>query len=869
MKKKDYKPPKWITVFLHWVCPSPDREIILGDLLELYDRKVDKHGKSNANFYLLKSALSLLFYRPRKTHKPAYTRSRIGYHYIKVGLRNLRNQKVYSFINVFGLSTSIALALIILIFIIDEVKYESHHENRDSIYKVLQHWDFGTFQVTDQSTSPALGPDLKARYAEIDQVARVWRWKKPLIAQGNNYFYEDKFAFADPSLFDLFTIDFLYGGPSSKPYTVVLTEKAAKKYFGDVDPLGTTLLFYDNADSKQINNKAFQGNQFELVVTGVMKNPPGNSEINFDFLASYATFGTTYDNERWSGGPNTFLKIPSRLQAANLEQKLPQYIEDHLGSNLKEAGQSSRLMIMPLTQLREYFYGGNLFIGILTALMLVILFLGCINFMNLVTAQAVRRAKEIGVRKVSGAVRSQLILQFLSESIIMAFISLPIAIGLATLVLPTFNQLVGKNLAFNFLENGFLILGTASIVLITGLMAGSYPAFYMSRFKPEHALSGQKLPQRKNGFIKSLIVIQFSISIFLMVSVMVLNQQLNYSSSKDLGFNKEQILILSHWNKESVEKNFQTFKNKVLQDPDVQSVSVTAHFPGYAASNHPVQQEGKEKIYLKSLQGDFDFMKTFGFQLIEGRDFSEDIQSDRTEAVIVNEAALEVMGWNSPKEAINEFITNDKKVIGVVKDFHVFSTREKIAPTIIEFPSEDWNNFFVAIKLSSQSINNTIADIENTWKSFFPEKPMKYMFLDGYFQKHYEFENMARNIFSVVTIITLSLAAMGLFGMSTFAVERRTKEIGIRKVLGSNVSSIVGLISREFLMLIILANIIGLPLAYLAMNEFLKAYAYRIQLEVPVFLVAGTLSLAIAFFSVGIQASRAGRINPVRSLKYE
>jgi putative ABC transport system permease protein len=798
--------------------------------------------------------------------------------YLKIALRNLFKHKLYSLINVSGLALGIAGSTLMLLFILDELSYERHHEKAERIYAVFNRWNFGNYEATGETIAPAMAPALKDEYPEIAAAVRCWRWSRPLIICNDKRFYEERFVFADPEVFKVLTFSFISGNAETalrEPYSVVLTATAAKKYFGEENPLGKRISFWDNADASVLRSRAFNGNAFDLAVTGVVEDFPYNSSLEFDFLASFSTFGDTYQKEMWSTGPVTYLLLNEGASANALAAKLPTFVEKHIGSELQRAGQQAGLFLVPLKEIHRYFFGGTAYIFALAALAVLILVIGSINFMNLATARSAHRAREVGVRKVVGAGRRQLILQFLGESTVMAFAALPIALVLVEFALPQFNAMTEKRLTLDFAQNAPLLFGLLAMIFLTGIIAGSYPAIFLSKLQADSVLKGSFAPGKRSRIYRVLTVFQFAVAVILLIAVAVLQEQMEYARTKNLGFDKDQLVVIPNWRTEFIQKNYAAFRNTVLQNPRIIGATVTAHYPGYAASSETYTLAGaEEKIRFDAQWGDHDFLKTFGFNLIAGRDFSRARQTDADEAVIINETAVQRLGWTSPEEALGKRLNENVTIIGVVKDFHIFSLHQQIAPAAIRLVPADrlpewWNNYFVALKIQTEHVSQTIDELKRTWEAFFPSRPFVYSFLDDQFARFYQAEQIAGKMVRLFSILAIVIACLGLFGLAAYSTERRTKEIGIRKVLGSSVANIVTLLSKEFVKLVLLANLIAWPMAYFALNQFLQVYAYRTSINLFTFIMVGAATFIIALLTVSTQAIKAAVNNPVKALRYE
>ncbi len=798
--------------------------------------------------------------------------------YLKIALRNLRKHKLYSLINIAGLALGIAGSVLMLLFILDELSYECGHEKAAQIYAVFNRWNFGNYETTGETIAPAMGAALREEYPEIAAAVRCWRWSKPLIIHHDKRFYEERFVFADPEVFEVFTFSFVEGNAQTalrEPYSAVLTAAAAKKYFGEESPLGKRISFWDTADASVLRSRAFNGNAFDLTVTGVVRDSPFNSSLEFDFLASFTTFGDTYQKEVWSTGPVTYLLLNEGASPKQLEEKFPAFVEKHIGGELKSAGQEANLFLVPLKEIRQFFFGGMTYLIALAALALLVLIIGCINFMNLATARSVHRAREVGLRKVVGAGRSQLVLQFLGEATVMAFVALPVALVLVEFALPEFNTMTGKRLALDIFNNAPLALGLIGMIFLTGVIAGSYPAFFLSKFQAETILRGSFASGKRSRIYRILVVFQFSVAIVLLMAASVLQEQMEYARTKNLGFDKDQIVVIPNWRTEFVQKNYAAFRNTVLQNPRIVGATVTAQYPGYAASNEQFIPEGMtDKIRVDVEWGDHDFIGTFGFQLIAGRAFSRSHQADADEAIVINESAAKRFGWSSPAEAIGKRVSENVTIVGVVKDFHIFSLHQQIGPAAIRLVPADhlpewWNNYFVALKIQPDQVAQSIDELKGVWESFFPDRPFVYSFLDDQFARFYEAEQIVGRLTGIFSILTIIIACSGLFGLAAYAAERRTKEIGIRKVLGSPVANIVTLLSKEFVKLVLIANVIAWPVAYFALNQFLQIYAYRTSISLFTFAVIGGATFVIALLTVGAHAIKAALANPVEALRYE
>lgn len=870
-------PPSLATRLLLWlVAVRPDE--MAADLDELFAARVQKVGLRWAQWRYWQDVLSICVRRRFRQRRPApfshgYAQAQgpiMLNTYIRLALRQARRHKLYTLISITSLAFGIAGSLVIMLFVADELGREAHHEKAERIYGAHQWWDFGNYKVRDTALAPATAPALKASFPEIEETVRLWRWSQPLIHHGDKSFYEDRFVFADASVFEVFTVPFLMGDAETalqEPYSVVLTPEAARKYFGDANPIGQQLTFWDNASANVAANRAFNGRSFALTVTGVVERPPLNATLQFDFLASFSTFGDAYEQESWRSGPRTYLLLHEGAEVEPLAAKLPDFVATYIGTRLHEAEQQSWMELVSLTEVQRPIFLFLLVLGVLACCLLTI---GCINFMNLITARALDRAREVGLRKVVGAHRPQLIRQFLTEALLMALLALPVAVGVVALALPTVNALVDRALALDQFLNPLVAFGVVAVVLGAGLAAGSYPALYLSRFQPARVLKGSVWAGTQKGRLRhTLVVAQFVLTVFLFVVVLVLYRQMMFAQSLDLGFDEEQIAVLPAWQKNQVEDHYASFRDQMLRHPEVVGTTVTRHFPGYAAASVSYTSEQiQEPLRFDVLEGDADFVSLFGFELVAGRRFDETRAAEADQAVLINRTAVERLGWTSPDEALGKRL-GEAEIIGVVEDFHLFSVHQAIGPTAIRLTDGAEGHFFVAVKLQTAHVAEGMAALEQTWASFFPERPFVYSFLDDRFAAFYNVERMALRLVGAFSVLAMLLACLGLLGLAAYATERRTKEIGIRKVVGASVVGIAWMFSKSFLRLVLLANLIAWPLAYLVLNQVLQFYAYRVSLAWWMFALAGGVTLLIALLTVNVQALRAARANPIQALRHE
>lgn len=782
--------------------------------------------------------------------------------YFKIAFRNLLRQKSYSIINITGLAIGMACSIIIFLWVQDELSYNKFNENADRIYRVIQDIQFTDHQTTWAITQGPLALSLKKDFPEIVEATRI-DFREFRLQYGKDSF-DENVAMADPSLFTMFTFPLIVGNPQtalSNPYSIVLSEEMVFKYFGDQDPIGKIIKI---------------DNQYDFSVTGVLKNIPHNSDLQFDFIIPFIfgrELGFTVDvwgNSRFL----TFVKLAKNSSAPEVIQNISDYLNDK--PTLEE---NAKLNLQPLTAIHLYSnfeferleIGDIKYVTIFSVVAIFILVIASINFMNLATARSGKRAKEIGLRKVVGAKRSNIIRQFLGEAVLLSFISFVFSIVLIEFFLPIFNEFSGKQLGLDLIGHTFYFNILICFVIITGLFSGSYPALSLSSFKPVTVLKSNSISATGNtSFRKVLVVIQFALSIILITSTVVIYNQLDFMRNKKLGFNKEQLLLIRM--RGNLRDNFKSLKDELLQYPNIVNVTATSNPPtsGYSFSNSRWNWEGKnpeDEILMRADFVDYDYFETFGMEMVQGRSYSKDFVTDTSEAIIVNETAVKVMGMKSPlgkRLGIKDYYP---KIIGVVKDFHFRSLHSPIEPLILIFAPSYCQ--VMCIKINSQILPRTIGNIQNLWQKFVPDYPFEYRLLDESLNNLYWSERRIGKIINFFTFLAIFIACLGLFGLVSFIAEQRTKEIGIRKVLGASIPGIVSLLSKEFLKWILVANFIAWPVAYLVMNNWLQNFVYRINIGIWTFVLAGLLTLLIAVLTVSYQAVKAAIANPVESLRYE
>ena len=800
--------------------------------------------------------------------------------YLIIAYRNLFKHKSYSLINLFGLSIGISCCILILAYIGYEFSYDDYHTNADNIYRIVSKTT-AAGKTREFASSPApMGLTLAQDYPEVEDAVRFMPTvKRIFIFEDTTFFQEDVF-YADQSVFNVFSFDLLEGDPQTAlevPFTMVVTETTARKFFGNESPVGKIM----NWDNK-----------FDYRITGVVKDPPSNSHFTFQVLASFSTL-IKYDSRLgdWDVNFTTYILLKEKTGIEAFEEKIRGFNEKYLASNLESQGIKLETSLQPLTKIHLYSrleseIGVNSDIKdiyIFSAISLVILLIACINFMNLATARSERRAKEVGLRKVLGADRQKLVFQFIGESFIFAFLSLILAVITARLFLPHFKILADRDISLDFFQMPYFYGGLAGIVLLVGFIAGSYPAFYLSAFKPVVVLRGTlQRSSRRSMFRSVLVVFQFAISTILIIYTIVIFHQQKYMRNKDLGFNKQNLLAVVLHN-EDVRIGLESFKNEMLKINGVTSAGASSMVPGemYLFNNRTIPDgfSRDQTFQMDNFLVDYGFLDTFEIEVVQGRGFSKTITSDFSDAVMINKTAARLLEWDNPIGKTIDINWRDplrpnrKTVIGVFEDIHQRSLYSQVAPTFIQYISDEGaienRARRLSLRLETENLSGTMALIEQKWKNAYPHIPFYSFFIDDFYDGQHRAEEKLGGIFRSFTIMAVFIACIGLFGLASFMAERRTKEIGIRKVVGSSVGSIVILLCREFLVLIAVANALAWPIVYFAVNKWLQNFPYAVKLDIGTFVFTAFIILVCSSITVGYQAVRAARANPVDSLRYE
>jgi putative ABC transport system permease protein len=821
--------------------------------------------------------------------------------YLKIAFRSLRKSKGFTALNVIGLAAGLAVCLLIVLYVTDELGYDRYNVKADRIYRVDEDAYINNTRFVAATTSKFFGPALVASYPKIQQMVRFRNPGDLFVRKGNDQVLDHHFTFADSTIFKVFTLPMIAGDPNTalnNPHSIVIDESAARRYFNSTDVIGRTLeVGSDNTPLK---------------ITGVIRDMPEQSQFHFSFIRPIReshTFNDLSDNDWLSSNYYTYILVQPGTTQAEAQKYVDEVVNLHVGRALQEmfhvsvtdlgkAGNHFRYPIVPLTDVHLYSNksyeleaNSNIqFVYIFFIIAVLILLIACVNFMNLSTARSANRAKEVGIRKVAGSTKGHLILQFLIESILLSLFALVLALGMAVLLLPVFNQLAGKSLHPDVLFSGRFLPILILLVLLVGCLAGSYPAFYLSSFKPIDVLKGKMAAGFRSSWLRSsLVVFQFFISIGLIVSTLVIYRQLHYIRNKEVGFNRDQVLVIHDtW---SLGRDGMTnLRKSLLTLAGVTDATVTSDMP--TAGGDQYRQPGwfrdasldaRKVTFMTTLQVDDHYVPTLGMQMVKGRNFDlAQFPTDST-AVLLNEAAVANLGVKDPLNLIiynradevkanqadqtNHFKPLAFHVIGVVKDFNYNSMHDKIHPLIMVVNNFNWGS--MAVRFHTNDAFSLVRQVESKFHAAKQGLPFSYTFMDNDFDQLYHAEQQTGQIFITFAVFAILIACLGLFGLVTYAAEQRTKEIGIRKVLGARVTSIVGLLSKDFTILVGIAALIAFPAAWWAMYKWLETFAYRTEISWWIFLVAGAVALAIALLTVSIQTIRAALANPVKSLRSE
>ncbi|MDR3627198.1 MAG: ABC transporter permease [Ignavibacteriaceae bacterium] len=813
--------------------------------------------------------------------------------YLKIAVRNILRFKVYSLINILGLAAGITCFIILSLFVKDELSYDRYNKNSDRIYRVYVKITFNGKENTNAKTAAPMGPVLMHEYPEVQNYARIGYTGDYVFKYKDKVFREYSIYTADSSIFDVFTMKFLAGDAKkalSKPYSIVLTETAAKKYFGNEYPVGKMI-----TDSK---NNTYQ-------VTGLVQDFPYNSHFGCDVFLSMSTIPENENGGWLNSSYTTYIVLKRGTDPKVFEGKLNSYvikyvapeIEKLLGMPIKQIssqGISYKLFIQPLTSIYLQSYrtygidpntewgnersGDIMYVYIFSAIAFAILLVAVINFMNLSTARSEKRSKEVGIRKTLGSDKLKLIVQFVTESVLMCAFAVLLALGLLEVIIPAFNSLVGKELKMEYFNNLLTIPAIIGFTIIVGIIAGSYPAFYMSSFQPAQMLKPSNNKRSRKGRARNILVVfQFAVSITLLISTIIIKNQLAYVQNKNLGFNKENLVSIT--NISTLGDRAEPFKQDLLKNSNISSVSLSSYLftTGIPGGGYLFNKRtGENLLSFQEIYADYDFLNAFQIGMKDGRFFSKEFPSD-SNAVIINQAAVNEFGLNNPVgKELNRVGRKDVegeagtyKIIGVMKDFNYESLHQQIRPLVFHLGTPPQPGYCMNLKVQAGNIESTLQYMKNTWHKFAGRENIHYVFVNDHIARLYDSEKATSTVAGIFSFLAIFIACLGLFGLAAFVTEQRTKEIGIRKTLGATVPEIVFILSKEFSFWVILANIIAWPVAYYFMDKWLQNFAYRSEISIWAFIISGISALVIAWLTISVHAIKAATANPIKSLKYE
>ncbi len=881
------KPPQLFAKWLEWVCAEEFYEELQGDLDEAFQENIVLYGVGKARSIYRKEVLLMMRPSVIKKLKGQFIYSNntdMIRNYLKIAVRNMLSQKLYSFINIFGLAVGMAATILISLYVQHELSYDKYHDKADRIYRVSREWlnQDGESSLHLGHIAPPFAPLMENDFeGVIEQAVRLVSGYGPIMKIDDKQFEEDNFFFADADIFKVFSWKMLKGNRETalaEPNTIVLSKSAARRYFGDQDPIGQSLTFSNF------------GLTLEMKVTGIIEDTPNNSHFKYNMIASFLTYENVVGKEQLMqqfGSNNfaTYILFPDQSKITKFTEGVPAFLDKHLGDSRhnEPASRTNRLHLMPLTDIHLHSHldseieanGDIKYVYTYIVIALFILVIACINFMNLSTARSMKRAKEVGVRKVMGAFRSSLIRQFITESILLALVSAILAVVFVVSVLPWFNNFSGKQLSLMTVDPIFFTVLMLAVVVVVGLLAGSYPAFFLSSFTPVKVLKGSKLSSHKKINLRSILVVfQFFISICLIIGVGVIGDQIEYMKNKELGFEKDNMIVLPSNNE--IHTNFQLIRDRLLKQPSIEDVTFSSRVPSgrlLDSQGGSAEVNGEMKTIdfrIADIHVDHSYLTTLDVTFLAGRNFAYELASDSAESFILNKAAIEGLGYSVVEESIGmKFNYGGRKghIIGVVDDFHFESLHQSIAPIVFVITQGRARNVIVKVKPGAEK---EAADyLKTEWTSLRPGSTFSYYTIGERFNDQYEAEEKLSELVSYFSWLTIFVAVLGLFGLSSFSIEQNLKEIGIRKVLGASVGNVMYMFTRRFVLLVLVGIIIAIPVSYYGMTEWLEEFPYKTTLQPLTFAIGGISALLFAIATVSYEIIKAALSNPVNTLMNE
>ncbi len=806
----------------------------------------------------------------REWKKGARFMPALVWNYFKTSLRKIRRHKVYSFSNILGLAIGMACCLLIFLYVSQELSYDRYHSDADRIYRVAQKITRGSVERDFARVAAPLIPAVRENFPEVEHAVRfqTFEWMQNLIKHDEKKFYEERVMIAENEIFNVLSIPFLKGNPETaltRPHTVVISEYMAEKYFGDEDPLGKTLEMH--------------GKNYE--VTGIVADPPENTHIPYGFIVSILGWERVWNFDNWGWtGFYAYVKLKSRVDPRAFEDKIRHIADKYILEEMEESGVIVSFYLQPIQSIHLHSNlateieapGNPVYLYIFSVIGFLILFVSCVNFINLSTARSATRAKEVGIRKVIGAHRLQLASQFLGETLLMCGVALCAALVFVTQVLPFFNNLSGKHFGLEMLLKPVNMAVYLGLAVIVGFASGIYPAFLLSLFKPARTLKGSFDPETKNVSLRKILVVsQFSITIFLIIATFIVFRQISFMKNQYLGFDKEQKLIIPA----AFHNNHESIKAEFLRHPSISGATAIWNAPGRQTNllESRLMEEADEKAQsMDFLYVDPDFIPEYKIEMAAGRTFQKEVTTDTYDSFVINETASQAFGFESSEEALGKQIYeggsgNVAPIIGVTRDFHFKGLQTRVEPLIMQLRPDMFR--YLSLTVKTDNLRDTLAFIEKRWSELQLGEVFSYVFLDEDFNRLYGSEEKLGHMFGAFTLIAIFISGLGLAGLVSFSAEQRTKEIGIRKVLGASVPNILVLLSKEFMILVLLSNLIAWPIAYFSLQKWLQNFAYQTHLGLEIFLFSGMLILGISLITVSYQSIKTAMANPADSLHYE
>ncbi len=869
MARRD-RPLKILEFFLKNVISFDDRENLAGDFEEMYERISSQRGKFRALLWYAFQIIKLI---------PSYFKNYTTWsltmikNYLKIAFRNLKKHKIYSFINISGLAIGMACCLLIILNVQDELSYDAFHLNADRIFRVVTSTSRDGVPTNACGTF-GTGPALKEDFPEVVDFVRLRRMgqgTRIYIGHEDRKFYEERFFFADPSIFTVFTFPLIQGDAEkalSEPNSIVITEDVAEKYFGREDPMGQTL------EADPYNSEEMMVFQ----VTGVAENVPDNSHFHFDFLASYVN--QKEDLTQFSGlYPHyTYVLLQDASQAAGLESQLPDFISRHFGENSWYTNH-----LQPIRKIRLYSHlrseieptGNIASVTIFSLVAVIVLIIACINYINLSTARSLKRAKEVGLRKVVGARRKQLMEQFLGESLLVSLLSGLLALFLASLFLPLFNAISGKEVTLDFLTGVIPMASLIGIVAVVGIVSGSYVAFVLSGLTPLQVFRGGSYSGGwKTKLREGMVIFQFILATIMIICALTAHKQMRFIQTHTTGYDRDEILVIP-LNREA-RAVYSALRSELLMYPAIRNTSTSSYVPTRGSMHESVSFEGKDQNLTPALYFiDKEFVDTYGIQILHGADFTRAMSHPSNSEFLVSAQAVIEAGYSSPEEALGKQVQWMSRsgeysgtITGVINDMNLYSFHRAAYPMILLVTPIEQHNY-LSVRLDASQYGKALTTIQSVWNRLVPNYPMDYSFLDASFEALHRADKRLNDIFQVFGLTAVVVACLGLFGLAVFAAEQKTKEIGIRKVLGASAFNIYFMLSKDFIKWVIVANIVAWPLAYYGMHKWLQSFVFRTRIGWEVFLFSAIVALIISLFTISFQSIKAARANPVDSIRYE